>query len=161
MRAVAISLDGVLRKPLDIEAQDFGAALLYKTLQQAFRVVVLGTDNPERDEQFLAINGLGGYVKIEPLRPEDGDDQRDQAWGQVTRLRNEGFVFEFVVVPDPVLAHDLYRVGIPTLVYLHPLYSGRDLRPDTEPGMTPWSELADAVEFQLLAKARAREEAQA
>lgn len=159
MRTVAIALDGVLRKPLDVEAQDFGASLLYAGLNNHFRVVILGTDNPARDEQFLAINGIGRYVKIEPLRPEDGEGVAEQKRAQIARLRAEGFRFEFVVVPDPELAYHLYVEGVPVLLYLHPTFSAKSFRPDYDGGIRPWTELAEEVEFQLNAKAeRLRQE---
>lgn len=153
MRAVAISLEGVLRKPLDVEAQDFGASLLFASLVENFRVVVLGTGDTARDEHFLAINGMTRYVKIEPIRPEDGLGVREQQRAQVRRLRAEGFKFEFVVVPDPELARDLYADGLPVLMYLHPTFSARSFRPDYEGGLRPWNELSAEVQFQLDAKA--------
>lgn len=153
MRTVAIALDGVLRKPLDVEAQDFGASLLYGALRDVFRVVVLGTDDPVKDEHFLTINGLVKYVKIEPVRPEDGKDIATQKRAQIKRLRAEGFRFEFVIVPDPDLATDLYRIGIPVLLYLHPTYSAESFRPDYEGGLRPWNELEAEVEFQRMARA--------
>lgn len=157
MRAIAIALDGVLRKPLDVEAQDFGASLLFASLVQHFRVVVLGTDDPARDEHFLSINGLVKYIKIEPIRPEDGKEVGRQKWQQVQRLRAEGFQFEFIVVPDPDLARELYVEGLPVLLYLHPTFSSRSFRPDHVEGIRPWNELAEEVEFQLTAKAEQRE----
>lgn len=156
MRSVAITLDGVLRKPLDVEAQDFGAGLLFASLVENFRVVVLGTEDTEKDEHFLMVNGLVRYVKIEPLRPSDGEGVAEQKRRQVARLRREGFNFDFVVVPDPDLARDLYEDGVPVLVYLHPQFSSRSSRPDHEPGLTPWNELAAEVEFQNTAKAKMR-----
>lgn len=152
-RAVAIALDGVLRKPLDVEAQDFGASLLFASLVDNFRVVVLGSGDAARDEHFLSVNGMVRYVKIEPLLPSDGDGVAQQKRRQIARLRQEGFHFEFVVVPDPHLALDLYEEGVPVLLYLHPQFSNRSFRPDHEPGLTPWNELAAEVEFQLNAKA--------
>lgn len=153
MRAVAIALDGVLRKPLDVEAQDFGASLLFASLVENFRVVVLGTGNPEKDEHFLRVNGMVKYVKIEPIRPEDGEGIAAQKRAQIQRLRAEGFKFEFIVVPDPELAIDLYADGLPVLLYLHPTFSSRSFRPDTPEGLRPWNELAAEVEFQINAKA--------
>jgi hypothetical protein len=153
VRAVAIALDGVLRKPLDVEAQDFGASLLFASLVENFRVVVLGTEDVARDEHFMAVNGMVRYVKIEPLLTSDGKGVADQKRRQIARLRREGFQFEFVVVPDPELALDLYADGVPVLAYLHPQFSNRSFRPDHEPGLTPWNELAEEVEFQLNAKA--------
>ena len=155
-RAVAITLDGVLRKPLDVEAQDFGASLLFASLTQTFRVIVLGTSDPEKDEHFLAINGMGGHVRVEPLRLEDGPDDYARKRRQVDRLRAEGFAFEFVVVPDPDLARDLYQDGYPVLLYLHPTFSSRSFRPDYRGGLRAWDELAAEVDFQLSAKAEQR-----
>lgn len=158
MRVVAIALEGVLRKPLDVEAQDFGASLLYAGLLEGFRVIVLGTDDPERDEHFMAVNGLGRYIRIEPILPIDGDGIVEQKRSQIARLRREGFNFEFVVVPDPGLARELYEDGVPVLLYLHPQFSSRMFRPDHEPGLTPWNELAAEVEFQRVKKAEMRKD---
>lgn len=160
MRTVAIALDGVLRKPLDVEAQDFGASLLFASLVDHFRVVVLGTDNLERDEHFLAINGLVRYVKIESLRPEDGEGVAAQKRAQIDRLRAEGFRFEFVLVPDPELAYHLYVEGVPVLLYLHPTFSAKAFRPDYDGGIRPWNELAEEVQFQLNVKAEQRRQEQ-
>jgi hypothetical protein len=154
MRAVAISLDGVLRKPLDVEAQDMGGSFLFASLVENFRVVVLGSEDPARDEHFLMVNGLLRYVKIEPLRPEDGRTEAERKRAQLKRLRAEGFQFEFVVVPDPGLARFLYASGFPTLLYLHPVYSTESFRPDHEGGIRAWNELASEVEFQLTTRAQ-------
>ena len=148
MRSVAISLDGVLRKPIDVEAHDFGAALLYRGLAKGFRVVILGGFDKARDEQFLAINGLGDYVKLDTLRPTDGPDEYSQKVAQIRRLRAEGFQFEFAVLPDPDLAKDVYRMGVPVLLYLHPHFSAESFRPDYTGGIRPWDELAAEVDFQ-------------
>lgn len=154
-RSVAIALEGVLRKPLDVEAQDFGASLLFASLVENFRVVVLGTDSTVKDEHFLGVNGLVKYVKIEPVKVGDPEGVAERTRTQIERLRAEGFKFEFVVVPDPELARGLYADGVPVLLYLHPTFSSRLVRPDTDPGLTPWDELATEVEFQLAAKAAA------
>lgn len=154
MRTVAITLDGVLRKPLDVEAQDFGAGLLYASLVDNFRVVVLGTEDLERDKHFLAVNGMGRYVKIEPIRQEDGRTEMERERQRLRRLRQEGFKFEFVVVPDPELAYHLYVEGVPVLLYLHPTFSAKSFRPDYDGGIRPWNELADEVAFQRDARAK-------
>lgn len=153
MRTVAVALDGVLRKPLDVEAQDFGASLLFASLVDNFRVVVLGTEDPVKDEHFLSVNGLVRYVKIEPLLAADGPDEYSRKIAQVRRLAAEGFRFEFVVLPDPSLARDLYAEGYPVLLYLHPTFSNKAFRPDYSGGIRPWHELEQEVEFQLAAKA--------
>lgn len=156
MKSVAISLDGVLRKPLDVEAQDRGAALLFGSLLNQFRVVVLGTDRPDKDEHFLSVNGLLGYVRIEPERIEDARTYQHRRMAQIRRLRAEGFQFEFVIVPDPEVARMMYREGFPVLLYLHPEYSAESFRPDYAGGVRPWKELEAEVEYQVSAKAELR-----
>jgi hypothetical protein len=158
VRAIAIALDGVLRKPLDVEAQDFGAYLLYASMVDHFRIVILGTDQPDKDEHFLTVNGLTRYVKIESIRPEDGLTDGDRKRTQLERLRAEGFTFEFVVLPDPDLAKDVYASGVPVLLYLHPTFSARSFRPDYDGGIRPWNDLRAEVEFQLSAKAQQMKE---
>lgn len=159
MRTAAIALEGVLRKPLDVEAQDFAATSLFNSLSQGFRLVVLGTSNPTADEHFLRVNGLRHHVLIEPVRAVDGKGVAHQIRRQVARLRRQGFLFDFVVVPDPEAAKGLYIDGVPVLLYLHPKYSAKDQRPDFEPGLTPWNDIVAEVEFQR--EARAEQEQQA
>jgi hypothetical protein len=147
-RVIAVALDGVLRKPLDKEAQDFGAAMLYQALREHFRIIVLGGLDLEQDEHFLAINNLLGYVRVEPMRPEDGRTDEDRVSAQIRRLRAEGFHFEFLVVPDPDLAVDLLRTGQPVLLYSHPTYTAESWRPDFEGGIQPWGDLVEEISFQ-------------
>lgn len=157
MRTVAVMLDGVLRKPLDVEAQDFGASLLYAGLLQGFRIVILGGYDEEKDKHFLSVNGMGGYVKIEPIRREDHPTEEGRIRAQIKRLRSEGFQFEFAVLPDPDLAVDVYRMGIPVLLYLHPHFSAESFRPDFEGGIRPWDELAAEVDYQRTERAKQME----
>lgn len=152
MRAIAIALDGVLRKPLDVEAQDFGAAMLFKAMVQHFRIVVLGGLRPEQEEHFLAINGLLGYVKIEPQRLEDGAEEPERIRAQIKRLKAEGYHFEFVVIPDPDLATDLLRAGQPILLYSHPTYTVESWRPDYQGGIRAWGDLVEEVAYQEQAR---------
>lgn len=158
MRTVAIALDGVLRKPLDVEAQDFGASLLYTGLAQGLRVVILGGYEPEKDKHFLAVNGLGRYTKIEPLREEDAPDEAGRIKAQIRRLRAEGFQFEFVVLPDPDLALEVYKMGVPVLLYLHPIYSAESFRPDYTGGIRPWADLTAEVAYSRGVQAKKMQE---
>ncbi len=148
MRSVAIPIEGVLRKPLDVESQDMGGVLLYRALTQQFRVVVLGTSDYERDKQWMLINGLGGYTKIEPILPTDREGIPDQ----IKRLRAEGSVFEFVVVPDPRTSMVLMDHGFAVLTYTHPRFS-----PPEQKRLTPWAELAARVDMDLRARAEAQD----
>lgn len=161
MRAVAMTLEGVLRKPLDEHAQDVGGWMLYAALVSNFRVVVLGTDDPKRDEHFLLTNGMNKHVKVEPIRYEDAPTDAGRKRAQISRLRREGFQFEFIVVPDPELARQLYATGVAVLTYLHPLFSAESFRPDYDGGIRAWDELEAEVDYQRTAKAeQLRERAQ-
>lgn len=141
MRAVAIVLDGVLRKPLDVEAQDFGANLLYGALSDQFRLVVLGSDDTRRDDHFLLVNGMARHIRVEPDHPKG-------ILGQLRNLRQEGFVFEFVVLADPQDAMILVQNGYSTLLYTHPTFSSPAFRPDYTGGIRSWYELETEVDLQ-------------
>jgi hypothetical protein len=154
MKAVAISLDGVLRKPLDSFAQDYGGKMLYVALSTQFRTVVLGSDDPVADENFLLTNGYFGHVKVEPERMSDSARLTERRRMQLNRLRKEGFQFEFVVVPDPEMAQMIYRTGIPVLLYLHPLYSAEAFRPDYTGEVRPWALLDAEVDYQRSTRAQ-------
>lgn len=143
----------MLRKELDAEAQDRGGALLYASLIDTFRVVVLGTEDRVKDEHFLTVNGFLRYTLLDPLRPEDGITEHERKFAQANRLRRDGFNFEFVVTPDPDVATFLFRTGIPSLLYLHPTFSAESFRPDYQGGIRPWSALVDEVEYQRTVRA--------
>jgi hypothetical protein len=155
---IAFTIDGVLRKPLDVEAQDYGARLLLLGLMETYRVVLLGGEDQARDEHFLTINGIADHMRLEPILPVDGEGVEVQRYNQIKRLQSEGLRFEFAVVPDPDLAKDLYAEGTPVLLYLHPTFSTPSARPDHVGGLRPWAELTDEVEFQLTAKAKQMKE---
>lgn len=170
MRTVAVVLDGVLRKPLDREALDQGARLLFHSLSEHYRIVVLGGEESakERDRVWLASNQLVRYVHFDTIIPEDGDvvvqpdgsPMSTSRFNQIMRLRTEGWHFDFLVVPDPELAKDVYAAGMPVLLYLHPTYTSPSFRPDYEGGIRSWDDLVREVEFQVKVKAE-REESSA
>lgn len=156
MLSVAITLDGVLRKPLDEHAQDVGGTLLYSALVDHFRVIVLGGYEEEKDKQFLTMNGYVAHAEYVPLRREDGKDEVARRHAQVARLRTRGERVEFVIVADPQLAVRLYASGFTVLPYLHPVFTAESFRPDHVGGIRAWSELVDEVDYQLRVKAERR-----
>lgn len=147
MKAVAITLEGVLRKSKDTEAQDFGAALLYMTLASHFRVIVLGTDNQDKDEHWLLTNGMIRHSHLEPESVWEASTVMERKKAQVTNLRAMGYSFEFIIVPDPELAVEIYKMGIPTLLYLHPLYSAAPFRPDYSGGTKSWDKVVAEIDY--------------
>lgn len=140
-RTIAIALDGVLQKPLDVEAQDVGGSLLYASLVSLFRVVVLGTENPDKDEHFLRINGMRLHAEVTHPNPEGVSDP---IWDQVSRLRRDGYHFEFVVLDDPLIARRLIQSGQPVLLYAHPQYTPEIFAPQTQ---RAWGDLVDEIEY--------------
>lgn len=157
MRTVAVVLDGVLRKPLDKEARDTSGIELFLALTEHFRVVVLGGENQDADVHWLMVNGLTRYVHYEPIRPWDMGGITTQRLDQIGRLRAAGWQFDFVMVPDPVVAKDLYAMGVIALLYIHPVFTSHTFRPDFEGGIKSWEDMSAEVEWQLTAKATANE----
>lgn len=161
MRSVAFTLDGVLRKDPSAENRDNGAYLLYLAMAEHFRVVILGSQDKEADEFFLAVNNIVKYAAVESENILDHPYTSGRRQQQLTRLRSEGYQFEFVVVPDPWMAKWLFTAGYPVLLYLSPEYSATAFRPDTKSGARPWGELIQQVDYTRSMKARMAEEARA
>lgn len=155
MRAVAIALDGVLRKPADVHALDMSGKLLYASLREHARIVILGSYSLAADRQFLDINGFTDYASIDRLSRKDGQTERERKVEQIHRLRRDGFNFEFVVTPDPVFVRDLYAMDVTGLLYLHPEYTAGAHRPDVG-GLKAWKDLEADVDYRRQAAADER-----
>lgn len=153
MRDVVVALDGVLRKPLDGEFLDMGGRLLYASLAHEFKVIVLGSADVKRDEQFLLLNGFDKHVSVEPELSTDGPSDLERRRAQVVRLRSRGLRPEFAVVADPGHAVELYRMGIPSLLYLHPVFTSETFRPDYAGGIRSWAEIQSEVDYSRSARA--------
>lgn len=143
-----ITLDGVLRHSRT-EAINLQGMNLYRALATTGRLAILCGPDEERADWFLRTNGLRQHAYLIPESLDASPTIAGRRMAQITRLRAQQCHIEFVVEPDPDVAAELLRAGIPTLVYLHPQYSQPSFRPDYKGVAKPWENLVTEVDYQI------------
>ena len=143
-----IVLDGVLRK-VGTDAPNLQGTALYHSLASTSRVAVFCGPDRAKAEWFLRTNGMSKHAHLVPEDEAISPVNSGRRMGQITYLRSQSTNVEFVVEPDPDIAADLLRNGVPTLVYLHPQYTEPAFRPDYDGTPTPWQSLVDEVAHQI------------
>lgn len=146
-------LDHVLRKPGTNAVISQGQGL-YAALSTTGRLAILCGTDVDKADWFLRTNG---FTKHAYLIPEDGTvspTNGGRRMAQIRQLRGVQAHIEFVIEPDPEIALDLYRNGIPVLAYLHPQFTQPAFRPDYKSTATPWDDLRKEVEYQIDMRAK-------
>lgn len=146
-------LDNVLRKP-STEAINIQGLHLYNAFVSIGRLAILCGEDEERAQWFLRTNGLTKHVHLVPEDPMNSMTKFGRRFAQITYLRTQQCFIEFVVEPDPEIATELFRGGIPVLSYLHPKYTQPSFRPDYESAARPWEDLTQEVRYQEEMRAR-------
>jgi hypothetical protein len=137
---IAIVVEGVLRQPND-SGSIISGLLLYKSLVQNHRVsLIFDSSNRERIQYWLLMNSLTDHVGEIYWEEHDSEDIKKRRISQVGRLKKNGPV-SMVVESDLDAATALFNAGIPTMMYLHPIYTHPEHRPEYSTGPTPWNEL--------------------
>lgn len=142
-----IVLDGVLSHGRTGALNTQGMHL-YASLASTGRLAILCGQDYEKADYFLKSNGLKQHAYLIPEDPMDAPDDAGRRMGQIGKLRAQSCNVEFVVEPNPAVAARLFDSGIPTLLYLHPLYSNPAFRPDYENKAKPWDDLVNHVDYQ-------------
>lgn len=135
--AILVFMDEVLRnhkKHPIVEGISF-----YKTLKEKHRVLILCEDKDKADHWLRQqrINNYDDLVALEDVPfPGDNPKLRHVEW-----VRSQGPV-EYVLTSDPDLAVKLLVRGITTIMFLHPVYTNENFRPDgLKRGFKPWAEI--------------------
>jgi hypothetical protein len=137
---VAIVVEGVLRQPND-SSSIISGLLLYKSLVKDHRVsLIFDSSNKEKIQYWLLTNSLTDHVGEIYWEDVDSDDVKIRRIAQVGRLRKNG-PLSMVIESDMDAATALFNAGIPTMMYLHPIYAHPEFRPGNSKGPTPWNEL--------------------
>ena len=119
---------------------------LYRILKERNRVLILCDDREKADHWLRQqrINNFDDLVSIEDV-PFTGDEPKLR---HIEWVRSQGPV-EYVVTSDPDLTLKLLTRGITTLVFMHPVYTNENFRPDSlKRGFKPWAELQKEIERQ-------------
>lgn len=141
-------LDGVLRKHKD-ESINVQGLHLYNSLSTQGRLSIFCGEDEERAAWFLNSNGLTKHASLIAEKPESAPDKVGRRMQQIIDLRAQKAHIEFVIEPDPEIAAEIFKAGIPTMVYLHPQYTHPSFRPDYTSVAKPWENLTKEVDYQL------------
>jgi hypothetical protein len=141
--AVAIAIDGVLRREIGYQPIPEGIAL-YQTLVHRWDVTLLGDrDNPEYAAE------VEHFLQVEQLRDHSRVVYGDTGWNtvsgrrvqQVQHLRNSGLSLAFVIDADPWNSVHIFDLGVNVLHFMHAQYARPDWRPDFEHSVEAWDQL--------------------
>ncbi len=147
MKTSLIVVDGVLRKLIGASPIPEGIRL-YQSLASTGRIILLGDGRADnRVDDWLELNGVVQHDFVWWKPPHHGRVE------QVNYLRRDGYDIDLVVEPDPAAAAGLIGAGFNTMVFVHSQYSHPAWRPDTDPGVRPWDDIARQVADQARMKA--------
>lgn len=146
---VAMVLDGVIRRDRTSGQMIRQGLRVYHSLAATGNLVIFCGADVDRADWFLRANGLSQHGMLIPEDIAASPTPEGRRMSQVRRLRATGATLDFVVEPDPDIAAELFREGIPVMAYLHPSYSLPSFRPDYRGESTPWKTLTEEVDYQL------------
>lgn len=152
MSTFVMVLDGVLRKTKD-ESINVQGLHLYNALVSQGRLSIFCGENEERAAWFLNSNGLNKHASLIAEKPESAPTKVGRRMQQIIDLRAQQAHIEFVIEPDPEIAAEIFRQGIPVMTYLHPQYTHPSFRPDYRSVAKPWENLTSEVDYQIKMKA--------
>lgn len=149
---VAIVVEGVLRAPNDTNPIMSGV-LLYRSLVQTHRVtLIIDSMAKEKVQYWLRMNGLVDHaaeIYYEIGDPEDATERRDR---QVKRMKQNG-PLTFMMESSPEVAEKMLEIGVPTLLYVHPLYMRPEHRPNYSEAPPSWNSLVETIRVEKEMKA--------
>lgn len=148
-----IVLDDVLRKPSTNGVIRQGSAL-YESLSNTGRLAILCGEDEDKADWFLRTNGFVRHAYLLAEDPTSAPTPEGRRMAQIGDLRSRSAQIEFVVEPNPAIAAEIFKNGIPVLAYLHPQYSQPAFRPDYKSTAKPWDDLVSQVDYQIEMKAK-------
>lgn len=117
MRHAAITIEGVLRDPLNGHPHEDGR-ILYQAIATHYRITLLAdTEITDVLTEWLRVEGYTSHTKI--VAPAHHPDPRQRRLQQIRGLRAIGAV-DLCITSDPALVGDLYTMGQPHLPYIAP-----------------------------------------
>lgn len=134
---IALSLDGVLKKPTGELIQK--GLLTYRALKSVGRVVLLTELSRQQAEGWLLINNVMDYDDLVDSSVAVNPDQslRER---QLEVCMSRGPVSLYVDAHPEHAALGLEK-GLTTLLFVESLYSHYGFRPDVDKSARPWDEL--------------------
>lgn len=134
-------IDGVLRNPITNAPIPQGMRL-YRTLKEKGRVLLL-CSHKEKDDRWLRENKTNLVDDLVGLEMTAGYDWPELR--QVEYCRGQQSGVDIVVTSDAELAAKLLEIGLPTLMFLHPIYLAEKSRPDGRQGARSWEKIKEEI----------------
>jgi len=141
--SVVVLLDGVIRN-LRKQAPISEGVLLYKTLNELNRVIVLA-DDKERTDIWLKKNNMA--KSLDDIVQISDSVVEEPRLASIKGILSKGRI-EFVVTDDSDLAKALLELSINVLVFLHPRYAKPEFRPDGRAGVKSWEAITEELDKQ-------------
>jgi len=141
--SVVVLLDGVIRN-LRKQAPISEGVLLYKTLNELNRVIVLA-DDKERTDIWLKKNNMA--KSLDDIVQISDSVVEEPRIASIKDILSKGRI-EFVVTDDSDLAKALLELSINVLVFLHPRYAKPEFRPDGRAGVKSWEAITEELDKQ-------------
>jgi hypothetical protein len=141
--SIVVLLDGVVRNPRN-QAPISEGVLLYKTLNEVNRVIILA-DDKERTDIWLKKNNMAKV--LDDITEIEKSVVEESRLATIKSILSKGRV-EFVVTDDVELSKHLLELSINVLVFLHPRYAKPEFRPDGRAGVKSWESITDELDKQ-------------
>lgn len=137
---VAIVVDGVMRSPNDV-APIIPGLLIYKSLVKTHRVsLIIDSAAKEKVQYWLMVNGFTDHTNEIYWEADDPENVVERRVAQVGRLRKTG-PLSLIIEADMEVCTEMFNIGVPTLLFLHPQYAHPAFRPGSVTEVTPWATL--------------------
>jgi hypothetical protein len=144
--AVAITIDGILRKPIGGQLIEPGRRL-FDALKDRYNVVLLSdAEDKEPEERWLLENHISGHGKLTlRTRATMGATAAGARSHQAISLRGNHYALDLIYEPDPQVAARLIEDGFNVAMIVNSAFTEPSWRPGHNVHPTPWEELEQRV----------------
>jgi hypothetical protein len=145
---VAITIEGVLAQgqadDLPNNKPIINGLELYHGFKGMFKLALV-TDCPDLDkvEHWTKMNGLIEHPYI--IHSDFALNTQDRVLQWEALKTTHGLALDLVVDSDPRLVKDAFDLGIPAMLYMHPVYARPEFRPDFKQEIKPWGMIEEAI----------------
>ena len=151
MPAIAVTVEGVLRKVAGGQPIAVGVDLYYGLATRAKLILLTDELETARDEleHWLRVEGMNEHAQIlwnDPVWGIYAESPDTRRVHQCNRARLHGHVVDLVVEANPLVSAALIESGYNVLTFSHAEYSVPAWRPDYKFKPAPWDQLVQRVE---------------
>jgi hypothetical protein len=141
--SVIVLFEGVISNPRK-QAPITEGVLLYKTINESNRTIILAKDK-ERTDIWLKKNNMA--KNTDDIVQISDSVVEEPRLASIKSLMSRGRI-EFVVTDDVDLAKTLVEMSVTVLVFVHPKYVKPEFRPDGRIGMKSWNAITEELDKQ-------------